>query len=268
MSGICGWLNKSGNLDAARFGDMLNELSAFDAYPTAHLDVDSYKVGVSNKDNARMLGGSEGITVALEGFPVILDLSTGVDEKVSAALVKDMFLKDGISFLEKLDGSFSLAIYDSKNREVYLSIDKLGINQLYYHYSGDGLVFSSSLRSAITVLDDLNVSNQAIYDYMYFHSIPGPDTVYEGVKRLVPGSFVKISGVGLQETRYWTIEFENEHGSIDFQQSKAEFKDGIASAVHRCASEREKVGCFLSGGTDSSTITGLLAKTEGKSPET
>ena len=111
------------------------------------------------------------------------------------------------------------------------------------------------------------LSPQGIHDYMYFHVSPGPHTVFEGLYRLPAGHCIEFgSGAGTMPTAYWSMRFE-ESDTRSHEALKDEFVSLLRDAVAE-ASEGAVTGAFLSGGTDSSTVSGVLARLGGARAQT
>ena len=165
----------------------------------------------------------------------------------------------GISALASLSGSSCTALLDPDNKAVLLASDRMGIQQLFFALRDDGIVFASSvdlLRRHPTM--GSRVSAQALFDYMYFHVVPAPDVIFSGMSRLLPGEYLTWGEQKLERRHYWNLEFD-EHLRRPFADLKVEFIESLTAAVGNC-SGKARTGAFLSGGTDSSTIAGLLRK--------
>ncbi|MDP3611009.1 MAG: asparagine synthase-related protein, partial [Rubrivivax sp.] len=98
---------------------------------------------------------------------------------------------------------------------------------------------------------------QALFDYLYFHAIPSPRTVYQGIKRVPPGHYVLFDKGQLTVAPYWVPTFTPPEGPASFEALKAEFRSTLHDAVKRQL-DGSKAACFLSGGTDSSTVSGMI----------
>ena len=106
-----------------------------------------------------------------------------------------------------------------------------------------------------------DIDPQALFDYFYFHVIPAPRTVFEGVERVRAGHTIELSAGGSRTVMHWRPIFEERHPR-PFEELKVEFRSLIENAVrHEAAGP--PTGCFLSGGTDSSTVAGMLSRIVG-----
>ena len=161
-----------------------------------------------------------------------------------------------------LAGSFALAILDNRNGEAVLAIDRMGTHRLCCNVTGGKLVFGSTL-DAISAFPgtSLEADSQAIYDYVHFHMVPAPATIQTGVRRLLPGEYLSFAHGRIDTGRYWEMHFvENERRT--FPELKENFLTVMRDSVREAAAHGS-VGAFLSGGTDSSTIAGMLCEVSG-----
>ncbi|MFI5445922.1 asparagine synthetase B family protein [Polaromonas sp. UC242_47] len=141
-----------------------------------------------------------------------------------------------------------------------LEVDRFGIHSLCYRVDGGQLRFAAradELADANTGIDP-----QAIFDYLYFHAIPSPRTIYKGIYRLPPGHSAAMANGKLTVTPYWQPRFE-EQRQPSFSALKDEFRQLLQQAV-ATQLDGSKPACFLSGGTDSSTVAGMIGLASGK----
>lgn len=145
-----------------------------------------------------------------------------------------------------------------------LSVDHFGIHSLCYRVDNGQLRFAAradDLADANTQIDP-----QAIFDYLYFHVIPSPRTIYKGVYRLPPGHTASLQNGQVKVTPNWAPQFD-ELPNPSFSALKDEFRQLLQSAV-ATQLDGSKPATFLSGGTDSSTVAGMIALAGGKAPAT
>jgi asparagine synthase (glutamine-hydrolysing) len=161
---------------------------------------------------------------------------------------------------DRLGGHFAIVYMDLDARRVVLVSDRFSSHSLYYRPIHDGFAFAD--RATVLFDDRPSISLQALFDYLYFHCLPGPGTVHEGLMRLEPGRIVRWHQGELTEETYWARKGK---GLVytRFDQAKQDFHRLLREAV---AEEVEPgtTGAFLSGGTDSSTVVGLLAEQSDK----
>ncbi|MBY0577520.1 MAG: asparagine synthase C-terminal domain-containing protein [Burkholderiales bacterium] len=206
----------------------------------------------------------QGVIAAISGHPGFLEPRLNAYAKengIANALVR-AYLEQGESVFKLISGPFSAAILDERNATALLAVDRSGIGTMSYAVAGGSLVFGASLDSINrhpAIKPEIN--RQAIYDYVYFHMIPGPETIYNGQYRLLPGECLVFGKGGARVGAYWEMHFD-EGQRRPFDELKGEFLGTLRQAVQDAA-QGAKTGAFLSGGTDSSTIAGMLGEVTG-----
>ena len=141
-----------------------------------------------------------------------------------------------------------------------LAVDRFAIQTLCYRVVDGQLRFAEradTLADARTPIDP-----QAIFDYLYFHAIPSPRTIYRGVMRLPPGHVATFAAGRLTVAPYWTPCFEPIR-SPSFNSLRDQFLADALQAVKQQL-DGTRPACFLSGGTDSSTVAGLIGQATGQ----
>jgi asparagine synthase (glutamine-hydrolysing) len=151
------------------------------------------------------------------------------------------------------------ASVDGRGR-IRAACDPMRLAPLYYGHGSWGWGVATDLRllAALPGVPD-EISLEAIYHLMNFACIPTPHTIYAGLRKLPPGSRVRLDGSGVELTRYWQPAYPED---LDLPESELveETKSRITEAVAAVAGADQPLGTFLSGGTDSSAITGILAQ--------
>ncbi|WP_280154023.1 asparagine synthase-related protein [Piscinibacter sp. XHJ-5] len=177
--------------------------------------------------------------------------------------------ESGKDALAALGGDFALAAWDGQRQRGLLAVDRLGIHQLMVARPAASLVFGSTLDLLFGHEGvPRQLSPQGIFDYLYYHVTPGPDTIYAGLQRLAPGHCIEFGPQGAGPAApYWTMRFTEERGrSVD--ELKQEFVGLLRDAVREASSGVDAFGAFLSGGTDSSTVSGTLGQVSGRPART
>ncbi|MBE9523767.1 MAG: asparagine synthase [Chloroflexi bacterium] len=207
------------------------------------------------------------ILVAVCGHPHLATHSTGRDINI-AEQIAIAYQDQGTEVLKLLSGHFALALIDENKNEILLSVDRLGTHPIYYASTEHGLIFSPRTDAILAnpLLSHKDLDPQAIFNYLYFHMVPGPNTIYQSIRGIPAGHFLHWKNGSVEINPYWTLQFhENEHHS--FGTLKHKFKEVLRNAVQRSISG-QCTGAFLSGGTDSSTVSGLLGEVTGKPAQT
>jgi asparagine synthase (glutamine-hydrolysing) len=184
--------------------------------------------------------------------------------KWSTLLVEAMQDRSEAAALASVRGIFSVGITDDKGRSL-LAVDRFAAKTMCYRVDAQGLRFAE--RADTLAGPNAEVDPQAIFDYLFFHAIPSPRTIFKGVHRLPPGHCARFEDGRLTVAPYWTPRFSEPHGPADFSGLREQFRQLLSDAVGRRLDDG-KPGCFLSGGTDSSTVAGMIAKASGRQAAT
>jgi asparagine synthase (glutamine-hydrolysing) len=212
---------------------------------------------------------NDDVRVAVEGMPYWSsdELKQIARENGPAAAVAAAYLREGADFLEKTQGPFSLAVVDLRSETVLLAVDRMGVRPMCFARRGTHLVFGSTLDSVLAhPLVEPDLDPQAIFNYLFFHMVPAPGTIYRGVSKLLPGEYVLFRGENVERAFYWQADYRAS-GNVSFESLSRGLHELLRAAVSRAA-DRERIGAFLSGGTDSSTVAGILTEVRHKPAET
>jgi asparagine synthase (glutamine-hydrolysing) len=152
----------------------------------------------------------------------------------------------------------ALAIH-RRELEAHAVAPKIGLRQIYWRAVGNVLAFASSPRLLKGLPgDSLSVRPDALFRYLYFHVLPGPDSFFDGVSKLDAGHALRWNTTGVTVTRYWHPRFTDTVGQPE-RAAAVELHSLLDSAVKKSLGDRDDAGAFLSGGLDSSTVAGLAA---------
>jgi asparagine synthase (glutamine-hydrolysing) len=167
------------------------------------------------------------------------------------------FRDRGYRCLLDVRGGFALAII---TRDVaVLAVDRMGIETLSWGTDGTDLVFGASAAAvAEQLFANPEINRQALFGFMLNHMVAAPDTAYRGVQKLLAGTCVELRKDVAVTERYWTPNFARA-GRADLR----EMRDAVLPTIRRAVVATEpdaRTGAFLSGGLDSSTVTGVLAE--------
>jgi asparagine synthase (glutamine-hydrolysing) len=160
-------------------------------------------------------------------------------------------------------GPFALAIVDGARRRGLLAIDRMAIRTLFFAPVAGGVVFGTN-ANAVAAHPAIvrRLSLQGVYNYLYCENVPAPGAIYDGVSKLLPGQRIVVDDGRIRTDFYWQLDYEAARGESDAA-LREEFRRLLRESVARAATT-EDVGTFLSGGTDSSTVTGLLTQLRGQ----
>jgi asparagine synthase (glutamine-hydrolysing) len=158
----------------------------------------------------------------------------------------------------RVKGEFAVALREPSGR-CFLAVDRFASHSLCYRVRDGQLHFSPR---ADALGDATELDPQALFDYLYFHIIASPRTVFQGVHRVPPGHCAVFENGKLTVTRYWSPAF-TEPRNPSFSSLKDEFRRQLKRGVERQL-DGTKPACFLSGGTDSSTVAGMISQAAGR----
>jgi asparagine synthase (glutamine-hydrolysing) len=171
----------------------------------------------------------------------------------------------GASALAELKGGFGVFFIDRRSKKIILAVDRFSIETACFCMEGGRFCFAD--RADAVPLGSRTLSVQSIYDYLYFHCVPAPATIFREIKRLEHGGHLCIAQGELKLGSHWQPRFE-EIRDVPLAARSQQFRELLRQSVAVEAAAPGKLGCFLSGGTDSSTVAGMLCATTGESART
>ena len=170
----------------------------------------------------------------------------------------------GEDFVEKVNGFFAFAFYDTLAQEVLLVRDRMGIKPLYIFHSDDGLRFSSELKALKSLSVPFQINPQALNEYLLYSYVPEPLCLVDGVVKLAPGTILRYSAKkGATQKRYYSIGQSAPQEKLSFAEAAIKCKEKIEHAVALRMVADVPVGAFLSGGIDSSIIASAAQRLHG-----
>ena len=197
-------------------------------------------------------------TIAL-GSPRFTDsaLARTAAQQGNEAAWRSAFQQHGVNAPNHVAGDFAIAF--KEDGRTFLAIDRFAIRTLCYRLDGNALRFAE--RADELADSSSEIDPQAIYDYLYTHAIPSPRTIFKGIYRLPPAHYLLFENGRLTVAPYWTPRFEDDR-PVSFDSLRDEFRHLLRQATERQL-DGGKAGCFLSGGTDSSTVAGMIGEVRG-----
>ncbi len=172
--------------------------------------------------------------------------------KSDSEVLLRLFERDRERMLGRLVGMFAIAVWDEKDRSLFLARDHIGQKPLYYRHGADRFAFASELKSLRRMSDfDENVSRSAISFYLSYQYVPHPLSIYENVFKLPPAHYAVFRDGALCVERWWN--------PFDAGAKSGSVRETLEKAVEACMVSDVPVGSFLSGGIDSTIVTALMA---------
>lgn len=162
--------------------------------------------------------------------------------------------------LQKLVGMFAFAIWDSRHKKLFLARDRLGIKPLLFSIAKDRILFASEIKALLECQDMTpELDYRAIHDYLTFLSIPAPNTIFADIQKLLPGHYLTCTSGKMVIRQYWDLTAVEglEKDEDYFGEQLVEL---FMRVVKRHLISDVPLGVFLSGGTDSSFIVGIMSE--------
>ena len=272
MAGICGWIGSSnewqerdGVLDAmaAALGEQREGASHT---LTERGSAIAIRIGIVPVEMHR----SSGITAAVQGRPSWkgAEYAKLAAERGCAEALIELYRRLGADCLQYVTGPVAIAIVDAETSSGLLAVDRMGVRGMCYATVGGQLLFGSTTESvAAHPKVGRRISHQAIFDYLYCHVVPSPRTIFEGVHKLEPAQCVVFRNGNIEKRFYWELRYTDE-GAPSESALEERFHVLLREATERAIANDRDVGSFLSGGTDSSTVAGMLSELRGKPAKT
>jgi asparagine synthase (glutamine-hydrolysing) len=173
----------------------------------------------------------------------------------------NLYIHHGTGCLEMLNGCFSLAILDGLKNELFLARDRFGINPLLYYHDNDKFIFASEMRSLLAYNIPKVLDYESLNLYLELNYVPAPFSMLTGVKKLLPGEYLRINSAEVLPQRYYQIPHSsNPVEKLTYTQEKTKIVSLMEEAVAKRLVSDVPLGAFLSGGIDSSIVVAMASR--------
>jgi asparagine synthase (glutamine-hydrolysing) len=190
---------------------------------------------------------------------------THSDTEVIVHLYEDL----GADCVQELRGMFAFALFDERRRRLVLARDRLGIKPMHYAFSGGRLLFGSEIKAILAAAPGLSaVNTQALLQYFYFGYIPDPATAFSAIRKLPPGHLLEFEKREVRVRQYWDLPEYGTFSPDSEEECLSALEEKLAEAVRIRLIADVPLGALLSGGTDSSTIVALMARSSSRPVKT
>jgi asparagine synthase (glutamine-hydrolysing) len=180
-------------------------------------------------------------------------------------VILQWYEREGEAAVMRLNGMFAFAIWDARDRTLFLARDRMGVKPLYYADTPDGFVFASEIKAILASgLVPVRRRDDAVAEYLLFRQVSGEDTMFEGVRSLPPGCTMTRSPGRGRLSRYWSPVPPAEREPISYAQATQELARLLEESVRMRMVSDVPLGTFCSGGVDSSLVTAIAAKAKGE----
>jgi asparagine synthase (glutamine-hydrolysing) len=180
--------------------------------------------------------------------------------KTDTEVLLHAYMEYGPASLDKMRGMFAYAIWDNKEKKLFVARDRIGKKPLYYYFHGGKFAFASEIKSLLEIESIRpEIEPTAIIDYLKYLFIPHPKSIYQNIFKLEPGHFLTFASGHLQTRQYWDVDF-----STQSQKSEEALEEELLATIKEAVKCRlvsdVPLGAFLSGGIDSSAVVALMAQ--------
>ncbi|HVN95539.1 MAG TPA: asparagine synthase (glutamine-hydrolyzing), partial [Syntrophorhabdaceae bacterium] len=225
------------------------------------IDLSTGKQPIYNEDKSKCIVFNGEIYNYQDLRQYLAGLGHTFQTKTDTEVILHLFEEKGEACVEDLRGMFAFAIWDNRERSLFLARDRLGIKPLYYWRSEQGVCFSSELKS-ILVFNKPNrfaVNYPLIDQYLALNYTMGPETMIQGIEKLMPGHTLTQKDSRVTVRQYWDFDGIKERGdSFDECLEKTRALLEETTRIHLISDV--PLGAFLSGGIDSSLTVAIMAQ--------
>jgi asparagine synthase (glutamine-hydrolysing) len=172
------------------------------------------------------------------------------------------FIAWGKDCLNKLNGFFAFCIYNKKTRGLFIARDRYGIKPLHVYTDYNKIIWASELKAILAFDIIKKLDYNSLGAYFKLNYIPKDMSIFENVKKLLPGQFITISETGDSKVEsYYSIEIDPyNYSKLSYDEAKKELDNKLRESVEKRLVSDVPLGCFLSGGIDSSIISGIASE--------
>lgn len=178
--------------------------------------------------------------------------------------IMDIYRQKGSEFVKYLRGSFALALWDARQRTLLLATDHFGTRPIYYGIANERIAFSPRISAFASAPEMCKaIEPNSVYFYLNHSFIPAPFTIYKNIQRLEPGHILEWANRRNSTRRYWDMTYLEERNlseSVAADLLRESLENSVKFSFSGGSTGEAQVGAFLSGGTDSSTVVGLMTK--------
>ncbi|MCK4662100.1 MAG: asparagine synthase (glutamine-hydrolyzing) [Bacteroidales bacterium] len=191
----------------------------------------------------------------------LLKQGVSFKSKSDSEVLLNLFIKEGISCLEKVNGFFAFAIYDKINETLFIARDRIGIKPLLIYKDENKFIFASEMKAILSYGIHKDIDKVSLLNYFQLSYIPGTQSIFKDVSKLTPGTFIKIEKGKIKYQSYYKIPHPKiSISDISYEDAKRKLFDMLDKSVSLRLVSDVPLGAFLSGGIDSSVIVALAAR--------
>ena len=172
-----------------------------------------------------------------------------------------LYITEGTSFLNRLNGFFAFAIYDNVEESLFIARDRMGIKPLICYRDDDKFIFASEMKAIMAYDIPKELDYVSLNNYLQFNYIPSPDTIFKNVYKLRPGSYIEIKKKEIKQSDFYKIPYnETQISNVSYADAQKDIIKLLDESVKKRLISDVPLGAFLSGGIDSSVIVALASQ--------
>tara|TARA_B110000967_G_C18875113_1_gene557837 strand:- start:243 stop:2099 length:1857 start_codon:yes stop_codon:yes gene_type:complete len=176
-------------------------------------------------------------------------------------VIINSYLEWGVDCQNKFNGMWAFALWDKRRQRLFLSRDRIGEKPLYYSMYNNSLYFGSEIKSLFSANIPKEINKELTEIYLSLSYIPGKDTFYKNIFKLLPGDFMLVDQGGIKNHKYWDLpDIDESNMNNNKKLIYEEFTHLLEDSVKIRMRSDVPFGAFLSGGLDSSSIVSLMSK--------
>ena len=180
------------------------------------------------------------------------------------------YIRWGADCLSRLRGMYTIAIWDRRERELFVARDRMGVKPLYFTHRGDQFVFASEMRAILTIgAIERKIDQTALLEYFRYQSVGFPFSPVQAIRQMEAGTWMRIRQNEVTTQKYWDPAARNYN--FDFtgkKEVRRKVKELMLQSVRRRLVSDVPVGAFLSGGIEAFVVVGGMAEAGDPSPNT
>lgn len=225
------------------------------------IDLNTGHQPLSNEDGSVWITFNGEIYNYRELRPYLLGRGHKLRTESDTEVIVHLYEEFGPRCVEKLRGMFAFAIWDERQRSLFLARDRVGIKPLYYYKDDDFLAFGSEIKSILALPEvKREVLPQSIDRFLTFYYVPGEETLIKDVYKLAPGHCLLAKDGKIDVHRYWDLDFSRKDENSSESETAKKLLDLLAESVELHMISDVPVGFLLSGGVDSTAMLSLASE--------
>ena len=276
MCGICGiWGVPDASAGNARIGEMLSTIVHRGPDGEGRLARDGVALGMRRLAIIDLAGGDQPIHNEDRTVGVVFNGEIYNFQELRAELqraghvfatrsdtevIVHGYEQWGDDVVHRLAGMFAFALLDEAQERLLVARDRFGKKPLYYSRRDDELILGSEIKALLQAGVSSDIDDEGLRDYLALRYVPAPRTMFRAVRQLPAGHLMVADASGVEIRRWWRLTYGPKLGSVTLEQAAEDAEGLMRRAVHRRLVSDVPLGCFLSGGLDSSTVLSFMAE--------